>query len=105
MDYGCTSGTQREDTAAKAFHDLQRKGFVIQTKAACLGTEGMGKAPSYELSEIVPAGENGPGKQWFRKWKEGEDFPVHKGTSRNKSKTKPCPKGLDGSVLEHRTKL
>ncbi len=92
------------DTAAKAFHDLQRKGFIIQTEAACLGTEGMGKAPAYELTEIVPAGQSGPGKQWFKNWNEGAEFPVRKGTSRSVSKTKPCPKNQDATVLEFRTK-
>lgn len=91
------------DTAAKAFHDLQRKGFAIQTEAACLGTEGMGKAPAYELTEIVPVGETGPGKQWYQNWLKGSDFPVRKGTSARYSKTKPCPKKQDGTVLEFRT--
>lgn len=64
------------DAAARAFQDLQAKGFLIQTEGACLGTEGMGKSPAYELTEIVPAGQQGPGKQWFMNWSEGHDFPV-----------------------------
>lgn len=54
------------DTAAKAFHHLQAKGFIIQTQAACLGTQGMGKSAVYELTEMPAAGDKGPGKQLFR---------------------------------------
>lgn len=64
------------NAAARAFQDLQAKGFIIQTEGACLGVEGMGKAPAYELTEINPAGVQGPGKQWFLNWSEGHDFPV-----------------------------
>ena len=92
------------DTAAKGFRELQAKGFIIQTEAACLGTQGMGKAPAYELTEVVNGGGRGPGKQWFMNWSEGHDFPVRKGISRAKQKTKPCPKNQDGTVLEFRTK-
>lgn len=63
-------------TAMRGFQDLQAKGFIIQTEGACLGTEGMGKSPAYELTEIAPSGGQGPGKQWFMNWSEGHDFPV-----------------------------
>lgn len=95
------------DTAAKAFHHLQAKGFIIQTQGACLGTAGMGKAPAYELTEEPPAGETGPGKQWFLSWQKGADFPVRKGTSKAQKhapeKTKACPNNKDATVLEFRT--
>lgn len=96
---GCT-----HDTAARAFHDLQAKGFIIQTKGACLGTEGMGKAPMYELTEIPPKGEKGPGKQWFRDWKEGADFAVQRSGVPKKRKLKARPKKSDATVLKLVTK-
>lgn len=71
------------NTAMRGFHDLQAKGFIIQTEGACLGTEGMGKSPSYELTEIPLPGQKGPGKQWFMNWSEGHDFPVKKGAPNN----------------------
>lgn len=77
-------------TVMRAFQDLQAKGFIIQTEGACLGTEGMGKAPAYELTEIVSAGQSGPGKQWFKNWSEGHDFPVKLSPTTARAKTKAC---------------
>lgn len=77
-------------TTMRAFQDLQAKGFIIQTEGACLGVDGMGKAPAYELTEIVPAGSKGPGKQLFRNWSEGHDFPVKLTPTRPRQKTKSC---------------
>ena len=39
------------DTAAKAFHDLQAKGFIVLIKSASLGVHGKGKCPEYEITE------------------------------------------------------
>ena len=77
-------------TAMRGFQDLQAKGFIIQTEGACLGTEGMGKSPAYELTEIVPAGQQGPGKQLFMNWTEGHDFPVKMTPTRARPNTKAC---------------
>lgn len=77
-------------TVMRAFQDLQAKGFIIQTQGACLGTEGMGKAPAYELTEIPAKGVKGPGKQWFKNWSEGHEFPVKLTATRARPKTKPC---------------
>ncbi|WP_297775640.1 hypothetical protein [uncultured Roseovarius sp.] len=77
-------------TAMRAFQELQAKGFIIQTEGACLGTGGMGKAPAYELTEILPVGGQGPGRQWFMNWSEGHDFPVKLSPARAKPKSKPC---------------
>ena len=77
-------------TTMRAFQDLQAKGFIIQTEGASLGMEGMGKAPAYELTEIVSAGGRGPGKQLFLNWSEGHDFPVKMTPTRARPKTKPC---------------
>ncbi|MBU2962085.1 hypothetical protein KO516_14950 [Citreicella sp. C3M06] len=41
------------DTAYHAFHDLQRKGFLVATEAARLGLEGAAKGACYEIIEIM----------------------------------------------------
>ncbi|PTQ72742.1 hypothetical protein [Celeribacter persicus] len=92
------------NTAMRGFHDLQAKGFIIQTEGACLGTEGMGKSPAYELTEIMPAGQQGPGKQWFLNWSEGHDFPVKVAATPARAKTKPRRKFEDSTVVILETK-
>ena len=92
------------NTAARAFHDLQAKGFIIQTEGACLGMEGTGTAPAYELTEIVPAGGRGPGKNWFINWSSGHDFPIKKTPTRARPKTKPCRNNEDSTVVILETK-
>ncbi|MEM9714940.1 MAG: hypothetical protein AAF826_00330 [Pseudomonadota bacterium] len=84
-------------TVMRAFQELQAKGFIIQTEGACLGTEGMGKAPAYELTEIVPEGQKGPGKQLYANWSEGHDFPVKMGATPKPKKTKAC--SLKGNTV------
>ena len=82
---GITSGT-----AAKAFHELQAKGFIVMVRPGCLGVEGHGKSPLYEITEIARP-PNRDGSCLFRNWKEGADFEVTKATvSRVSRKTKPC---------------
>lgn len=79
----------RPDTAAQAFHDLQRKGFIAQTESACLGTEGKAKSPSYELTEIKMPGAEGDGRKLYRQWKPDQEFPVLGAGANN-------PLGLNG---------
>lgn len=73
----------RTDTAAEAFKDLQRKGFLVQTEQACLGAEGMAKAPAYEITEIALPGSIGDGRKLYRQWRKDFDFPVPKMRSNN----------------------
>jgi len=81
----------RPDTAARAFHDLVAKGFLVQTSPAYLGTEGAAKSPSYELTELKMPGTNGgEGSKLYRQWKEGFDFPVPKIATNN-------PEGKNGT--------
>ena len=63
------------NTIGRAVLDLQRKGFLIVTTPACLGTEGHGKSHQYQLTEVAMPGKSKPERQFLR-WKEGEDFPV-----------------------------
>lgn len=91
------------NTAARAFHDLQAKGFLVQTEGAYLGTEGEGKAPAYELTEIALPRRNG-GRNLYRDWKDGSDFPVKKAGANNPTgkngKTKPRHQMSDGVVIK-----
>ncbi len=94
------------DTAAKGFHDLQAKGFLVMIEAAALGLEGQAKSPAFEITEIAlrPARD---GRRLFLTWQPGHDCPVQRSRANNPSgrngKTEPCPRNHDGPVLETRT--
>lgn len=75
-------------TAGRAFHDLQAKGFIVQTEAACLGAGGDAQSPAYEVTEIaLPTASTG--RRLFKDWQRGHDFPVKTATTNN-------PKGRNG---------
>ncbi len=71
-------------TAAKGFHDLQAKGFLVITEAAVLGREGQAKSPAFEVTEIAvnpaPAGS-----RLFLTWQPGHDCPVQRSSANNPS--------------------
>lgn len=97
------------NTAGKAFHDLQAKGFLVVTESARLGVGGEAKSPSYEITEIaLPHGDRNRPRQLYRQWHPGSDFPVHRATAHNPSgrngKTKPCLKHEDSTVIEIKMK-
>ncbi|MCP4182405.1 MAG: hypothetical protein GY761_03690 [Hyphomicrobiales bacterium] len=97
------------DTASKAFHDLQAKGFIVITKPARLGVGGEAKSPAYELTEIKLVGsDSNAGRKLYQGWQEGKDFAVHKTMANNpkgrNGKTKPCPNNHDSAVLKFRMK-
>ena len=85
------------NTAMRAFHDLLAKGFLAITELGTLGSDGDARGPSYEVTEIEMLGKpKGSGRDLFRQWQEGKDFPVpkhHKNnpTGRNGRKG-PSPK-------------
>ena len=77
-------------TAARALHQLQAKGFLVVRKPAVLGVDGEAKAPCYEVTELPMPGETGgAGRNLFRLWQEGRDFPVVRSPAHN-------PKGRNG---------
>lgn len=85
------------DTAASAFHDLQRMGFIVVTQPAQLGMGGHARPTAYELTELeLPNSDAISGRKLYRDWRKGQNFPVHKPSSNNPSgrngKTKPLPK-------------
>ena len=92
------------DTAAKAFHELQSKGFIVMTEPASLGVKGQGKCPKYEITELeLP--DKPSGRCLFSKWKRGSDFPViNANVSNVVRKIKPRPNNSDTTVLAFRTK-
>jgi hypothetical protein len=77
------------DTAAKAFQDLQAKGFIVVRKGGSLGVEGHGKCPEYEVTSIVTP--TGPASHLYKQWSEGNDFAVFKHAVKN-------PKGKNKSL-------
>lgn len=97
------------DAAARAFHDLQAKGFLVVTEPARLGLEGAAKSPAFELTELaLPYGIKQEGRKLYREWRRGHDFPVHKTMANNphgaNGKAKPCHQSRDGNVIEIRSK-
>ena len=97
------------NTAAKGFHDLQAKGFIVQTQHACLGTSGAATSPAYELTELaLPYGDRRDGRKLYRDWRPGKEFPVHKASANNpegrNGRIKPRLKNSDASVIEFETK-
>ena len=72
------------NTAARAFHDLQSKGFLVMTTMPSLGVKGEAKAPCYELTEIaLPHAEKVAGRRLFKDWREGGDYPVSRVVTNN----------------------
>lgn len=98
------------DTAARAFRDLQAKGFIIATEPARLGLTGDAKSTAYEITELKSRSSDSPdGRKLYRDWREGHDFPVCKVDANNpqgnNQKTKPCHHNQDRDVIKIGTYL
>lgn len=79
-------------TAARAFHDLQRKGFIAVSRLARLGVKGEARGNEYELTEIpMPHSGHQTGRRLYLDWEEGADCPVHKAAIHN-------PRGTNGKT-------
>lgn len=84
--------------AARAFHELQAKGFIVVTQPARLGVEGQARGPMYEITELaLPNSGRKDGLRLFLEWQEGGDCAVHKGrvnkpTTRAHSEPKAQPR-------------
>lgn len=70
------------NTAARAFHDLQAKGFVAVRKQAQLGIKGQATATEYELTEIALPGNGIRPRRLYLDW-QGDDFTVSKAAIHN----------------------
>lgn len=82
-----------KDTAARAFHSLQEKGFLVVTTPARLGISGDAKGSEYELTEISLPGQGRP-RRLFVEWRAGHDYPVMKAGRHN-------PTGRNGTAKSH----
>ena len=72
------------NTAMRAFHDLQAKGFLVVTEMGALGLDGDARGPCYEVTELeMPGRPNGSGRYLFHQWREGKDFLVPKHPKNN----------------------
>lgn len=93
------------NTASRAFHDLQAKGFIVVTENARLGIGGNAQSPAYEMTEIaLPHGTERGGRNLYRLWQDGNDYPVHKPLTNNplgkRGNLEPCHHYGDGTVTK-----
>ena len=65
-----------KDTAARAFRDLQAKGFLRVVTGASLGVSGMGKTTEYEITSITTPSKPLEASNDFKNWSKGNDFDV-----------------------------
>lgn len=96
------------NTAARAFRELQAKGFLVVTEGARLGLTGEAKSPAFELTEIgSPTGNKPSGRKLYLEWRPGHDFPVSKATANNPTgrnrKTRPHHQNGDRNVIKMKT--
>ncbi|TGN58595.1 hypothetical protein E4L95_12350 [Paracoccus liaowanqingii] len=103
-----------KDAAARAFHDLQAKGFLVLVEHGRMGTEGKGAPPTYEITELaMPGKDKHAGSKLFQQWEDGRDFAVRahapvNPTGRNgiltrQSKTKSPSSKSGRDVIKMRT--
>ncbi|MGA0617398.1 hypothetical protein [Paracoccus sp. KR1-242] len=98
------------DTAARAFHDLQAKGFLLLTSHGRMGVEGKGAPPTYEITELaIPGSDSNSGKKLYLHWRPGHDFPVSghapvNPTGRNGRENKTPSSKSGRNVIKMRTK-
>ena len=72
------------NTAARAFHELQAKGFLVVTETACLGIAGHATSPAFELTELaLPHGDRAEGRKLYRRWCPGNDLRIIKAAVHN----------------------
>ncbi|WP_210210737.1 hypothetical protein [Mesorhizobium sp. YM1C-6-2] len=95
----------RPDTAAEAFRDLQRKGFIVQTEPGSLGVDGAARSPAYEITELKMPRTDGDGRKLYRSWEPGRDFPIAMSSANNPNgknghRTKTCHENRDGNVTK-----
>jgi hypothetical protein len=97
-------GCSRE-TAARALHDLQRKGWLIVTEKATLGAEGAAKGNKYEITEIALPGDGARPRNLFHEWHPDREFPVADIRTNNPSgrngKEKPVIRGRTPRPARH----
>lgn len=93
-----------KDTAARAFQDLQAKGFLVVTEAASLGVYGHGKCFKYEITEI-PLPHERDGRCLYKSWSQGTDLEVVRAVAAKPSgkRSKPLHNIADSPIINFRT--
>jgi len=72
------------NTAGRAFHDLQAKGFLVVTQRANHGPKGDAQSHLYKLTEIIlPSGNGTTGRRLYLEWQKGVDFPIQRTNTNN----------------------
>lgn len=85
------------NTAARAFRDLQAKGFIVVATPARMGIAGQARGPAYELTEIkMPSSTEMLGRMLYKQWSPGQDFAVQKAKAGN-----PLGKNGGAKVLDN----
>ena len=93
-----------KDTAARAFQDLQVKGFLVVIEAASLGVYGHGKCFKYEITEI-PLPHERDGRCLYKSWSQVTDLEVVRAVAANPSgkRSKPLHNIADSPIINFRT--
>lgn len=73
-----------KETASRAFHDLQAKGFIVVRSMARLGFEGEARSTQFELTDVPAPGVGGHGRRrLYLQWRSGSDFEVRRAQANN----------------------
>ena len=93
------------NTASRAFHELQEKGFIVVTKPARLGLAGDAKSPTFEITELAMPNSGSPvGRKLYKDWRAGADYPCHKTMANNPTgkngQKKTCLETSDSNVIK-----
>lgn len=76
-----------KNTATKALHELQAKGFAVPKQIGALGANGLGNASVWRITDVGT-----PDRQTatceFLQWQQGQDCPIQRG-KRPPQKQKP----------------
>ncbi|MBI1493515.1 helix-turn-helix domain-containing protein [Halocynthiibacter styelae] len=78
-----------KDTATRAMHELQAKGFAFPVRVGALGAQGLGNASEWRVTDTATP-DRKPATCEFLQWQPGQEYPVKRG-KRPPKKTKPCP--------------
>ena len=75
-----------KETARKAFHDLQAKGFLAVTQIGHPGLEGFARCTQYRITELPRPGHTRPDPEpLYTRWDPAREFEVTKATAHNPS--------------------
>lgn len=67
-----------KDTATRALHELQAKGFAVPVRVGTLGALGQGNATVWRITD-TPTPDRRPATCEFLLWQPGQDYPVQRG--------------------------